>query len=158
VIIGHEEEAAKAALLLAARYHPSKLTLLTNGKKGSFSQETLHLLQEKQIHIAEQPIEKILGAKKGVLKGFELSSSKKIDADIGFVYLGVRPNNALALQLKAEIDNKGLVVTDEQGESSIPNMFVIGDLRSGSMKQIYTAWQHAVDVVQVIDRRIRAEQ
>ncbi|MBS0655067.1 MAG: FAD-dependent oxidoreductase, partial [Verrucomicrobia bacterium] len=112
----------------------------------------------KQIQIAEQPIEKILGAKKGVLTGFQLSSSKKIDAEIGFVYLGIRPNNGLALQLKAQVDNKGLVVTNEEGESSIPNVFVIGDLRSGSMKQIYTAWQHAVDVVQVIDRRLRAEQ
>lgn len=33
--------------------------------------------------------------------------------------------------------------------------FVVGDLRANSVKQIYTAWQHAVDVVQVIDRRIR---
>ncbi|MBS0655811.1 MAG: NAD(P)/FAD-dependent oxidoreductase, partial [Verrucomicrobia bacterium] len=37
VVIGHSEEAAKAALLLAERYQPSKLTILTNGKAPEFT-------------------------------------------------------------------------------------------------------------------------
>jgi len=55
----------------------------------------------------------------------------------------------------AKVDEKGLVIADGNGETNIPNLFVIGDLRSNSMKQIYTAWRHAVETVQIINRRIR---
>ncbi|MBS0655386.1 MAG: FAD-dependent oxidoreductase, partial [Verrucomicrobia bacterium] len=115
-------------------------------------------LQKYKIDVVSAPITQIIANAEESLAGFQLDSLQNIEADIGFVCLGIRPNNGLALALNAKVDERGLVVTDQQGESSIPNMFVIGDLRAGSMKQIYTAWQHAVDAVQVIDRRIRAEQ
>ncbi len=156
VVIGHSEEAAQGAILLFDRYIPPKITNLTNGAKNRFSENTLALLNAKNIQIEEEPIEEILGEKKGILTGFQLSSEKKIDAEIGFVALGIRPNNALALELGADVDAKGLVIVDQNGESSVPNLFVIGDLRANSLKQIYTAWQHAVDSIQIIDRRIRA--
>lgn len=157
VVIGYSEDAAKACLVLEDRYKPTKLTLLTNGKKASFSPETRGQLLAKKIQIDETPIKKILGKSKGILSGFELESSKKVQAEIGFVMLGVRPNNRLALDLGAAVDEKGLVITDVNGESTVPNLFVIGDLRSGSIKQIYTAWQHAIDALQLIDLRIRSE-
>jgi thioredoxin reductase (NADPH) len=74
---------------------------------------------------------------------------------MAFVSLGIRPNNQLALQLDAQVDESGLVITDKNGETSVENLFVIGDLRSNSMKQIYTAWQQAVESVQLINRRMR---
>jgi thioredoxin reductase (NADPH) len=158
VVLGHSEDAAKAALLIADRYEPLKVTILTNGKKPEFSSETQSLLLSKKIDVVDEPIKKILGAKKGVLSGFELKSSKQVAASIGFVFLGIRPNNSLALELGAKCDSRGLVITDESGESSIPDLFVVGDLRANSMKQIYAAWQHAVDSMVVIDKRIRTEE
>lgn len=157
VVIGHSEDAAQGALLLSDRYEPKKITILTNGIQHSFSEKTLTLLKAKNIQIEEEPIEEILGEQKGILSGFQLSSEKKITAEIGFVMLGIRPNNDLALQLGAEVDARGLVMTDQNGESSVPDLFIVGDLRANSMKQIYSAWQHAVDAIQVIDRRIRTQ-
>lgn len=156
-VIGHSEEAAQGALLLSDRYNPPKITILTNGIPKSFSEETLIRLKLKNVQIEEDSIEEILGEEKGILRGFQLSSERKIAAEIGFVMLGLRPNNALALELGAEVDERGLVITDQNGESSMQDFFIVGDLRANSMKQIYTAWQHAVDVIQVIDRRIRAD-
>ena len=63
--------------------------------------------------------------------------------------------NELAVGLDVEIDNRGFVLTDEKGESSVPNLFVAGDLRANSMKQIYTAWNHAVLSSDTINGRIR---
>lgn len=157
VVIGHSEEAGKAALLLINRYQPSKLTILTNGQTTSFSAETEDLLRKNQVDIVTSPIDQILSDESEMLTGFQLHSSQTIEANIGFVSLGIRPNNTLALALNAKVDNRGLVVTNAEGETSVPNLFVIGDLRSGSMKQIYTAWQHAIDAMQIIDRRIRDE-
>lgn len=157
VVIGHSDEAGKAALLLANRYQPSKLTILTNGQTTSFTDETQALLLKNHIDIASSPINEICKDDSEMLTGFLLHSTQTVEADIGFVSLGIRPNNGLALALNAKVDDKGLVVASEKGETSVPNLFVIGDLRSGSMKQIYTAWQQATEAVQVIDRRIREE-
>ncbi|MBA3238777.1 MAG: NAD(P)/FAD-dependent oxidoreductase [Parachlamydiaceae bacterium] len=156
VVIGYSEDAAHGAILLSERYNPPKITMLTNGAKNNFSEKTLSLLKTKNIQIEEEPIEEVLGEQKGILTGFQLAFGKKIDAEIGFVALGIRPNNALALELGADVDERGLVLVDQNGESSVSNLFVIGDLRANSLKQIYTAWQHAVDSIQIIDRRIRA--
>lgn len=158
-IIGHSEDAAKTALVLTNRYKETQLTLLTNGTKPTITEETRARLLERKIKVIESPITGIVGNKKErILNGFTLDSGELVDATLGFVSLGVRPNNAFALALGASVDPKGYVVTDKDGESTVPNLYVVGDLRANSMKQIYTAWQHAVEVVRLIDRRIHAAQ
>lgn len=156
-VIGYSEDAAHSAMLLMDRYHPPSVTILANGNALQMSDATRAILKSKKIQIEEEPIKKILGNKKQ-LSGFQLESGKEVKADIGFVSLGIRPNNKLAKQLGAKLDDRGLVVADSSGESSIPNLFVVGDIRANSTKQIYTAWQHAVEAVQIIDRRIRNEK
>ena len=132
------------------------MTILTNGKCHEFTPELLERIQDKNIRILQTPIWEILGNKaEKQLTGFTLEDGTKVEAEMGFVALGIRPNNELALQLGAQIDADGLVITDSSGESSIPHLFIVGDLRANSMKQIYTAWQHAVDSIQLINRRIR---
>lgn len=156
-VIGYSEDAAKNALLLAHRYQPSTLSLLTNGIPHTISAETLAHLAAKNIQLIEEPIQEVVGnAKERIFTGFMLQSGQMVDADIGFVSLGLRPNNKLALALGANTDDRGLVIADADGQSSVENLYIVGDLRSGSMKQIYTAWQHAVDALQAIDRKIRA--
>lgn len=154
-VIGYSESAALTALQLSYKYKLEFMTILTNGHANEFTYETLEQLQKKNINIVEAPIQEVLGIKSlKQLVGFKLANSETVDADIAFVALGIRPNNQLALQLGAEMDENGLVIADENGETSIPNIFVIGDLRAGSMKQIYTAWQQAVEVIELINQRI----
>ncbi len=155
VVIGYTDSAANGAILLSERYSPLDIAILTNGMGPQFNKEIETKLQERKISVITDPVKEILG-NGGELAGFKLSSGETIPAEIGFVLLGIRPNNSLALQLGAEIDERGLVVTDSTGESSVANLFIAGDLRANSMKQIYTAWQHGVDCAQAINRRIRA--
>ena len=155
VVIGHTSTAANIALFLAEKYQPASMTILTNGHPNEFMPDLLKEIAEKNIPILEAPIQEILGNKElRQLNGFVLETGDAIDAEMGFVALGIRANNQLALQLGAELNTSGLVVTDSNGESSVPNLFVIGDLRANSLKQIYTAWQHAVDTIQTIDGRL----
>lgn len=157
IVIGHSEDAAYGALLLADKYHPPYLAILTNGKTPEFSPELVEQLNHHHISVFTSPIMEVLGNRGSKqLEGFKLESEEIVQADIGFVLLGIRPNNQLALQLGAKVDGRGLVVADSNGETSIPNLFVAGDLRANSMKQIYTAWQHAVECLQAINKRIRA--
>ncbi|MCE5294939.1 MAG: NAD(P)/FAD-dependent oxidoreductase [Chlamydiales bacterium] len=158
-VIGYSEEAAKNALLLANRYSPPSMMLLANGITPTISPETLELLAQKNIELVKEPIVEILGnAKERIFNGFTTQSGQPLDVEIGFVNLGIRPNNQLALMLGAQVDEKGLVITDASGETNVKNLFVIGDLRSNSMKQINTAWQHALDAMQAIDKRVRQQQ
>ncbi len=158
-IIGFSENAAQNALILHSRYNPPKLAILTNGTPLSVSEETRQKLDARGIAVYEQPIISIEGtAKERIMNGFMLEDSTFVEAEIGFVSLGIRPNNGFALDLGAQVDEQGLVIADANSQSSVENLFVIGDLRANSMKQIYTAWQHAVDAIQQIDRRIRAEE
>jgi thioredoxin reductase (NADPH) len=156
VVIGHSTSAANIALLLLEKYQLMSITILTNGRRHEFTPELLQRIQKKNISILDIPIKEVLGNKEQKqLTGFMLENGKIVEAEIGFVALGIRPNNLLALQIGAQIDDNGLVITDSNGESSIPNLFIAGDLRANGMKQIYTAWQHAVDSIQLINRRIR---
>jgi thioredoxin reductase (NADPH) len=153
IVIGHSEQAANTALLISEKYHHPGMTLLTNGKKLEYSLESL---QKKNITVLEEPILEVLGNQElKQLSGFKLENGTVINAEICFVALGIRPNNSLALQLGAKVDERGLVVADSQGETSISGLFVIGDLKSGSLKQIYAAWQDAVESIQLINRRLR---
>ncbi len=156
VVIGHSESAASIALLLSEKYQLESMTILTNGKKPEFTPKTLEKINSRNIKIFDSPILEILGnIEQRQLTGFKLESGGSVDAEMAFVALGIRPNNQLALQLGAKLDSTGLVVTDTNGESTIPNLFVVGDLRANSMKQVYTAWQHSVETLQLINRRIR---
>ncbi|MBP7074604.1 MAG: NAD(P)/FAD-dependent oxidoreductase [Rhabdochlamydiaceae bacterium] len=154
-VIGFKEVAANIALTLQEKYQPISMTILTNGHPAEFSPELLAELKKYHIPILEAPIQEIIGNKElKQLSGFKLETGAVIDADISFVALGIRPNNQLALQLGAKLYENGLVVTDSNGESSVPNLFAIGDLQGGSYRQIYTAWQHAADAIQAIDDRL----
>lgn len=154
VVIGHTDDAADMALFLAEKYSLESMTVLTNGKSPEFTPSSIEEMDNHRITIIEEPILEIIGG--DVLEGFKFETGQRVDAEICFVVLGLRPNNHLALQLGAETSDCGLVVTNLEGESSIPNLFVIGDLRAGCYKQIYTAWQHAIESLAVIDERLNA--
>jgi thioredoxin reductase (NADPH) len=155
VVIGHSENAGCIALFLSEKFDLPSMTILTNGRPHEFDPELTKDLQNRNISIFETPIQEILGnGDPKLLSGFKLESGDFIEAEMGYVALGVRPNNQLALLLGAEVDTDGFVITDNNGETSIPDLFVIGDLRANSMKQIYTAWQHAVDTLQLIYLRL----
>ena len=66
------------------------------------------------------------------------------DADAVFIFVGMVPRSALVSQggshgLQAELDKDGYVVTDQKMASSVPGLFVAGDVRSGSFRQVIVA-------------------
>lgn len=56
------------------------------------------------------------------------------------------------------MDPAGKALVNENYESSVEGLFVVGDLVSGKKMQIYTAWDEAVDAADEIDRRLRARK
>ncbi|MCL2190973.1 MAG: FAD-dependent oxidoreductase [Treponema sp.] len=63
------------------------------------------------------------------------------DADAVFIFVGMVPRSTLVSPggVQAELDKDGYVVTDQKMASSISGLFVAGDIRSGSFRQVVVA-------------------
>ena len=57
--------------------------------------------------------------------------------DAVFIFVGSIPQTALLTE--AEKDESGYVITDQNMASSVPGLFVAGDVRSGSFRQVVVA-------------------
>ncbi|MFO7560196.1 MAG: FAD-dependent oxidoreductase [Desulfobacterales bacterium] len=75
--------------------------------------------------ITGEMVEKVLG-KDGAVAGVELGSGKKLDADMVFINVGVRPNMELAQDIGLEIGQYGIKVNEFQ-ETSDPDILAGGD-------------------------------
>ncbi len=156
-VIGQGEGAAWVAILLYERYQPFNMTILTDGHEANYSAEVQELLDLYHIDVETRGIDGIKGNKaKGELEGFYFCDGSYVPADFAFISLGMLVYNKLAQQLGVEVDERGFVVTNDQGESSISNFYIAGDLRANTKKQIYTAWDTAVDAMDNINRKTRA--
>jgi thioredoxin reductase (NADPH) len=155
-VIGHANGAASVAIMLYERYRPQKMTIFTHGEKALFAEDTSKLIKAYGIQVNEQSIDSILGEEKGkVLQGFRLKDGNEIKLDICFVALGMIVYNELAKMVGADLDERGFVKADESGLTSVPNFYVAGDLKAGTKKQIYTAWDHAVNAANAINQKLR---
>lgn len=158
-VIGHTNSTAWVAIMLYERYELPALTIFTNGETPSFATDTQKLLDAYGIEIMTSPIAEILGEEKGkVLKAFQLEDGSQIELDICFVSLGMIVYNELAKDVGADIDERGFVKADESGQTSVPNLYVAGDLKAGTRKQIYTAWDSSVSAANAINQKIRVEK
>lgn len=158
-VIGHTNSAAWVSILLFERYHPEHFTILTNGKKAEFTEDTKKLIDMYGIQVKESEISEIMGNNKGqVLEGFKLTDGETVDCDICFVAMGMLVYNDIAKQLGADLDERGFVKADEAGLTSVSGLYVAGDLKANTKKQIYTAWDTAVNSANAINLKLRVKR
>lgn len=158
-VIGHSNTAAMVSIMLYERYQSSEFHLLTNGKRPEFQSDAQKILDAYNIKVHTSPIKAILGEEKGkVLQGFALEDGRSVSAEICFVSLGVIVYNELAKQLGAELDERGFVKGQDNGETTVPGLFVAGDLKANTKKQIYTSWDMAVNAATAVNLKLRTER
>lgn len=157
-ILGHTSSAAWIGIMLYERYGCPLMTILTNGEEPQFDQEVTNLMIRYGIKIVTEKIESISGdAKNKKLEAFK-TLNQTIYADYAFVSLGMIVYNELANMLAAKLDQRGFVVTDAKGKTSVDGLYVAGDLRADVKKQIYTAWDTAVDSADEINLLLRRKK
>ncbi len=167
-VIGSGNSAAEVSLMLRERYG-SEVIILTAGEEPSWNQERNRYIEAYGIRVVEGKLVDIHGEDKGAtLKGFTIEGGEMVSLDIAFVCLGLhRIYNEIARSLGAQLEGRGEsdevrhVMIDTYGETSVPDLFVVGDMASREdepvMKQIYTAQEYAVRAVDTVDRRRRLE-
>jgi len=72
------------------------------------------------------------------VKNVKTGNERELAVDCVFLYVGVRPNTAFVKDL-VELDDHGLIVTDEDMRTGAPGIFAAGDCRSKTLKQVATA-------------------
>jgi thioredoxin reductase (NADPH) len=72
------------------------------------------------------------------LKDTQTGAAKSLVLDGVFIFIGFVPNNRL-VPAGIRMDHDGFVETDEQCETNIPGIFVIGDLKQRYARQIVLA-------------------
>jgi len=83
-------------------------------------------LEEKGLHVyTGRKVEKIVGAD-GRVTGVELDGGDRLDADVVFMNVGVRPNLGLAEEIGLEMGQFGIKVNEYQ-ETSNPDILAGGD-------------------------------
>jgi thioredoxin reductase (NADPH) len=154
-VVGGGNSAGQATLHLS-RYAKS-VTILVRGKTlaASMSQYLIQEIDAKpNIHLRYET-EVVDGSGSGSLEALTLrdrgsGNTESVPADALFVLIGARPHTGW---LPAEVarDDYGFVVTGSQGsswtlerppfmfESTMPGVFAVGDVRSGSVKRVASA-------------------
>jgi len=162
-VVGNTKAAAWVAIMLYERYTPPEMTIFTNGGSVEWSETEQVLLDLYKIKIEKGNIQSVVESIEKKLIGLSVFDPNKSDKwilsiDILFVSLGVIVYNELAKEIGVNLDSTGYVITDENGQSSFSGLYAVGDLRAGKKKQIYTAWDTAVDSLDRINLLLRLEK
>ncbi|MFR3273581.1 MAG: NAD(P)/FAD-dependent oxidoreductase [Slackia sp.] len=73
------------------------------------------------------------------VRNVKTGNSFELPTSALFVAVGTQPKNALLEGSGIELDAAGYVVAGESGATSIPGVFVAGDLRTKALRQVSTA-------------------
>lgn len=111
----------------------SKIYFVTTSEKKCFCDEKIEEMTNTKIIdlFGQNKLEAI------ATKNLKNQKVEKVFVDALFVELGKSPDLSVFVGLK--LDSKGFVVVDEHMQTNIKGVFAVGDVRSGSLKQIVTA-------------------
>ena len=157
-VLGHNSAAAWVAIMLYERYQCPLVTIITNGETPTFDDETSTLIKRYNFKVETNAITEIKGDPKNKILESFVCGENIIPSEFAFISLGMIVYNELAKMLNANLDQRGFVITDNKGKSSVEGLYVAGDLRANTKKQIYTAWDGAVDSADDINILIRRKK
>ncbi len=77
------------------------------------------------------------------IKDKDTNEEKEINVSGVFVYVGVKPSSQFVKEL-VKLNERGYIIADEKMQTSVPGIFVAGDICSGSIQQVACAARDGV--------------
>jgi len=145
VVVGGGNSAVQEAMFLTR--FASHIDMLVRSDHMRASEILQHELLNKHkdkitVHF-NTTTDEIVGEEGKVTKvvGTDTTTSKKVDfpTDGVFIFVGLKPNTEFLQNTKVELDEIGFVKANDMLETSMPGVFVAGDVHSGSTMQIASA-------------------
>jgi thioredoxin reductase (NADPH) len=153
-LLGGGNSAGQAALLLAD--YASRVTIVAPEPSldDTMSQYLIERIA-KQPKIEVRPGHKVVGAEghshleRVVIERVDGSERQTVRADGLFVFIGAEPQTDW-LEGVVDRDERGFICSNARMETSVPGVFVAGDVRAGSVKRIASAVGEGAMAVQSI--------
>lgn len=143
IVVGGGNSAAQEVVFLT-RY-ASHIDMLVRGPKMRASdvlQKEVAKHSDKITVHYNTTTDKVIGKDNKVIAVEGTQNGKKkitFETDGIFVFIGLKPNTAFLEGSGVELDDIGLVKTDEELHTNIAGIFCAGDVRSGATMQIASA-------------------
>jgi thioredoxin reductase len=150
---GRGEKGAGLALLV--RQWTDDVTLCSDGPAG-LSDLQHRQLQARGIAVREQPILKLHG-EEGCLRAIEFRDGSRLPRHALFFSTGQHPRSPLLEHLGCAFDDDGGVRCADTGETSIPDVFVAGDVSRDVQLAIIAAAEGARAALAINRRLLEAE-
>lgn len=143
VVVGGGNSGVQEALFLTRFASHIDLLVRSSVKASQVLQDELqkHVDTGKvTIHLETVPTE-IIADDNGVrsVRVEHGGESREIETDGVFVFIGLKPNTGFLDGSGVELDDLGLVKTDEHLMTNLPGVFASGDVRSGATMQVASA-------------------
>lgn len=143
VVVGGGNSAVQEAIFLTRFASHIDLLVRSTLKASDVLQKDLQKYVEEgkiTLHLATTTDE-IIGEDNKItkVKGTKEGQSVEFETDGVFVFVGLAPNNGFLEGTAVELDELGLVKTDQHLQTAIPGVFAAGDIRSGATMQIASA-------------------
>jgi thioredoxin reductase (NADPH) len=142
-VLGGGNSAGQAAVLLAEYARRVTIVAPEPSLEDTMSQYLLERIGEIP-NIETCPGHTVVGAEgrkhleRLVLQRTDESDRRKVEADGLFVFIGAAPRTQW-LEGAVDRDEQGFILANERMETSVPGVFVAGDVRAGSVKRIASA-------------------
>lgn len=141
VVVGGGNSAIQEAIFLTRYATHIDILVRSEIRASEILQQELKKHADKiTVHLGVK-IDEIVATDNKVTHVMGIDSSKKqkrFDTDGVFVFIGLLPNTGF-LQGKIDLDEVGMITTDEFLQTSMPGVYAAGDVRSGATMQIASA-------------------
>lgn len=143
VVVGGGNSAVQEALFLTKFTTHIDLLVRSTIKASEVLQHELDKAVEEgkiTVHL-NTTTDEIVGQDGKVVKVLGTKAGQKTEfaTDGVFVFVGLLPNTQFLQNTEVKLDSVGLIVTDENLETSVQGVFAAGDVRSGATMQIASA-------------------
>jgi thioredoxin reductase (NADPH) len=152
-VMGTGDGAAHVAMIMLN--FTDDVDLLTRREDPEWSEETADQLDAHPVDIVDAEITGMNKDGRGWLESYEFDDGTTREYKGGFPMLGSEYNAALVDSLGLERTDDGTVAVDEDGETSVPGVYAVGDLTPGH-NQIPVAMGEGADAGIAIHMDLRA--
>jgi len=143
VVVGGGNSAVQEAIFLTRFTSHIDLLVRSTVKASEVLQDDLQKFIDEgkiTVHLHTTPEEIV--ATDGKITSVKVSRDGKpgvIETDGVFIFVGLKPNTQFLAESGIELDEQGLIKTDNKLQTNIPGIFASGDVRSGATMQIASA-------------------
>ncbi|ELY97245.1 FAD-dependent pyridine nucleotide-disulfide oxidoreductase [Natrialba chahannaoensis JCM 10990] len=128
-VMGTSESAAYVAAIMLN--FTSDVDLLTRNTEPTWSDDTETMLSNHPIEIVHEEIASVQNGDDGWLESLTFEDGTVREYTGGFAMYGSDYNNGLAAELGCALNDDGTVIVDDHGQTSVENVYAVGDLTPG---------------------------